>query len=102
MRRAAAPPSEGEQGTIERALAAPADTRFFLLHGPDEAGSRGLLKSLASAMGDDSERIDLSGADLKADPARLADEARRFRCSAPPAGFWWSRRAMNAPRRPRR
>jgi len=66
---------KANKGQIERALAAPADTRFFLLHGPDEAGSRGLLKSLASAMGDDSERIDLSGADLKADPARLADEA---------------------------
>ena len=26
-------------------------------------------------MGDDAERIDLSGAELKADPARLADEA---------------------------
>jgi DNA polymerase-3 subunit delta len=66
---------KANKGQVERALAAPADTRFFLLHGPDEAGSRGLLKALASAMGDDSERIDLSGAELKADPARLADEA---------------------------
>jgi DNA polymerase-3 subunit delta len=66
---------KANRAQIERALAAPDDTRFFLLHGPDEAGSRGLLRILASAMGEDAERIDLSGADLKADPARLADEA---------------------------
>jgi DNA polymerase III subunit delta len=51
----------------------PADLRFFLLYGPDEAGSRALMKSIKA--GPDAERIDLSGAELKADPARLADEA---------------------------
>jgi len=66
---------KANRAQIERALTAPADTRFFLLHGPDESGSRGLLRILASGMGEDAERIDLSGADLKADPARLADEA---------------------------
>jgi DNA polymerase-3 subunit delta len=60
---------------IEKALKAPGDTRFFLLHGPDEAGSRALARSLATSMGAEAERIDLSGADLRADPARLADEA---------------------------
>jgi len=60
---------------IEKALKAPGDTRFFLLHGPDEAGSRALAKALASAMGQEAERIDLSGAELRGDPARLADEA---------------------------
>lgn len=61
---------------IEQAVRAPpADVRFLLLHGPDEAGSRALMKMLASAMGADAERVDLSGAELKADPARLADEA---------------------------
>lgn len=61
---------------IERALKAPtADTRFILLHGPDEAGSRALVKRLAQAMGEGAERVDLSGAELKTDPARLADEA---------------------------
>jgi DNA polymerase-3 subunit delta len=59
----------------ERALKSPAETRFFLLHGPDEAGSRSLVKLLAEAMGGDAERVDLSGAELKGDPARLADEA---------------------------
>ncbi len=66
---------KADRARIESALRAPGDTRFFLLHGPDEAGSRSLLKRLAAAMGDDAERVDLSGADLRADPARLADEA---------------------------
>lgn len=61
---------------IERALARPAsDIRFYLLYGADESGSRALAASLARAMGADAERIDLTGAILRADPARLADEA---------------------------
>lgn len=49
--------------------------RLFLLYGPDEAGSRALAGRLDRAMGPDGERIDLDGATLKDDPARLADEA---------------------------
>lgn len=49
--------------------------RLFLLHGPDEAASRGLAARLGQAMGADAERIDLTSAQLKGDPARLADEA---------------------------
>ena len=60
---------------IEKALKAPGEIRFFLLHGPDESGSKALVKALAAAMGPEAERIDLGGADLKGDPARLADEA---------------------------
>ena len=60
---------------IDKALKAPGESRFFLLYGPDEAGSRALVKALGAAVGADAERIDLSGAELKADPARLADEA---------------------------
>jgi DNA polymerase-3 subunit delta len=60
---------------IDKALRAPGDVRFFLLHGPDEAASRALAKAIGEALGADAERIDLSGADLKNDPARLADEA---------------------------
>jgi len=66
---------KANRGEIERALKGPGDARFFLLYGPDEAGSRSLVKSLAVAMGETAERIDLTGADLKADPARLTDEA---------------------------
>ncbi|MEA3045957.1 MAG: polymerase subunit delta [Sphingomonadales bacterium] len=60
---------------IEKALKAPGETRFFLFHGPDEAGSRALAKALGAALGAEAERVDLGGAELRADPARLADEA---------------------------
>ncbi|WP_324748919.1 DNA polymerase III subunit delta [Sphingomonas sp. LY54] len=67
---------KANRAQIEKALRAPtADTRFFLLYGPDEAGSRALAMLLAKSVGDDAERIELSGAELKSDPARLADEA---------------------------
>jgi DNA polymerase-3 subunit delta len=60
---------------LDRALQSPAETRFFLFHGPDESGSRALVEVLAAAAGGEAERIDLSGSDLRQDPARLADEA---------------------------
>jgi DNA polymerase-3 subunit delta len=66
---------KANKGQIDKALRAPAETRFFLLHGPDDSGSRALVKALGVAMGPEAERVDLSGAELKADPARLADEA---------------------------
>jgi len=59
---------------IERALDRPT-LRCFLLYGPDEASSRALADRLAKAVGADAERIDLDGAALAKDPARLADEA---------------------------
>lgn len=58
------------------ALAAPSpDIRFYLLHGPDEAGARALADLLAQAIGRDAERVDLTPAMLKARPGLLADEA---------------------------
>lgn len=64
---------KADRGAVERALKAPSPAhRLILLYGPDEAGSRALAALLAA---NGSERIDLSGAELKADPARLADEA---------------------------
>ena len=61
---------------IERALDSGGQgRRLFLLYGPDEAGSRSLGKRLLKALGPDAERIDISSATLKADPAKLADEA---------------------------
>jgi DNA polymerase-3 subunit delta len=60
---------------LERALKSPAETRFFLFHGPDDSGSRALVEALAGAAGSGAERIDLAGSDLRQDPARLADEA---------------------------
>jgi DNA polymerase III subunit delta len=64
---------------IGRALDQPDGTiRLFLLYGPDDAGSHALAARLERAMGPDAERIDLDGATLKDDPARLADEAASF------------------------
>jgi DNA polymerase-3 subunit delta len=60
---------------MERALKSPSDWRFFLLHGPDEAGSQALVRAAAAAAGPTAERVELTGAELRADPARLADEA---------------------------
>ncbi|HEX8217291.1 MAG TPA: DNA polymerase III subunit delta [Allosphingosinicella sp.] len=60
---------------LDRALKSPAETRFFLFHGPDEAGSQALVRALAAAVGAGAERIDLAGPELRGDPARLADEA---------------------------
>lgn len=49
--------------------------RLLLLHGPDEAGSRALGARYEKALGADHEHIDIAPAELKSDPARLADEA---------------------------
>lgn len=50
-------------------------TRLYLLHGPDDAAAAELARRLATALGPEVERVDLDAATLKADPARLADEA---------------------------
>ncbi len=67
---------KAERDAVERAFAAPdGDIRLYLLYGPDRAGSEALCAKLPAAMGEDAERIDLSGSELKTDPAKLADEA---------------------------
>jgi DNA polymerase-3 subunit delta len=67
---------KANRAEMERALEAPpAHIKFFLLYGPDEAESRVLAQRLERAMGSGAERVDMEGAMLKADPARLADEA---------------------------
>jgi DNA polymerase-3 subunit delta len=67
---------KANRAQILRALDQPdAATRLLLLYGPDVAGSRELAGRLGAAMGADAERIDLAGATLQADPARLTDEA---------------------------
>lgn len=57
------------------ARAAKQCTLFFFC-GPDEAGAAAAAKKLLDAFPDAGERIDLTGAELKADPVRLVDEAR--------------------------
>jgi DNA polymerase-3 subunit delta len=67
---------KADRGQIERAMAAASGTvRLYILYGPDEAASRELAGQAGRALGPDAERIDLTGAMLSADPARLADEA---------------------------
>jgi DNA polymerase-3 subunit delta len=66
---------KANRAQIERALRNPGEQRFFLVHGPDDSGSRALAKLLAKAMGGEAERVDLAGSELRGDPARLADEA---------------------------
>lgn len=67
---------KGTDTETPRALdSADARFRFFLLYGPDEAGSIALARRLERAMGADAERIDLEASDLKSDPSRLSDEA---------------------------
>lgn len=50
--------------------------RMFFFCGPDEAGASAAAGRLAAALPDAGERVELSGADLKRDPALLGDEAR--------------------------
>lgn len=64
------------EARLKAALDRPtADIRLYLLFGPDEAGAMALADRLARAMGPDAERVDLDGATLRGDPARLSDEA---------------------------
>lgn len=51
------------------------DARVFLFCGPDEAGAADAADKTAALLGG-AETIELAGAELRRDPARLADEAR--------------------------
>ena len=65
-----------KDAAIQRIVDKPGEGwRAVLLHGPDDAGSRALADRVGAAVGADAERIDLDGATLKEDPARLPDEA---------------------------
>jgi DNA polymerase-3 subunit delta len=64
----AAKAPKADKSAVARALRDPA-LRFTLVYGPDEAGSRALAR-----LGE-GERIEISGSELRSDPARLADEA---------------------------
>lgn len=55
---------------------ASATCRVWFFCGPDEAGAELAASRVIADLPDAGERIELSGADLKADPVRLVDEAR--------------------------
>jgi DNA polymerase-3 subunit delta len=52
------------------------DCGMFFFCGPDEAGAAAAATAIADLLPEAGERIELSGADLRGDPARLGDEAR--------------------------
>ena len=60
--------------------------RFYLFHGPDDAGSRHLAARLLGALG--AEKFALSAAAIKADPAVLADEASAMALFGGPRAIW--------------
>ncbi len=49
---------------------------IFFFCGPDEAGASAAAEKVVAALPDAGERVELSGADLRRDPAILGDEAR--------------------------
>ena len=51
------------------------EARIFYFCGPDESGSSDAAATIARLLGE-AEMIDFAGAELRKDPARLADEAR--------------------------
>lgn len=62
------------KASLGRALDQPDPAiRFYLFHGPDEAGSRALAERLLKGFG--AEKFAMSGQAVRADPARLVDEA---------------------------
>ena len=48
----------------------------FFFCGPDESAASAAAARIVAGLADAGERIDMSGADLRRDPVRLADEAR--------------------------
>ena len=49
---------------------------IFFFCGPDEAGASAAAQKVIAALPDAGERIEMTGAELRRDPARLGDEAR--------------------------
>jgi DNA polymerase-3 subunit delta len=63
------------KASLARALDRPDPAiRFYLFHGPDEAGSRALAMQLLKGLGD-AEKFVVLGQAVKSDPASLVDEA---------------------------
>lgn len=55
---------------------AAAQASIFFFCGPDEAGASAAADKVVAALPDPGERIEISGGDLRRDPALLGDEAR--------------------------
>ncbi|GMM91971.1 DNA polymerase III subunit delta [Qipengyuania sp. MTN3-11] len=59
-----------------KARSAIGQARIFFFCGPDEAGASAAARDLIAALPDAGEKVELGGAELRADPALLGDEAR--------------------------
>ena len=59
-----------------KAKGAARDCGIFFFCGPDEAGASAAANELVAMLPEPGERIELTGAEVRADPARLGDEAR--------------------------
>lgn len=59
-----------------RARSIARDCKIALFCGPDEAGASAAANELVALLADPGERVELTGAELRADPTRLGDEAR--------------------------
>lgn len=65
---------KARRGTIHRLVGEPDPAiRFYLFHGPDEAGARELAERLRRALG--AEKVAVAASAAKSDPALLAAEA---------------------------
>ena len=73
---------------LPRALERPDPAiRFYLFHGPDEAGSRALAIRLLKGLGD-AEKFIVLGQAVRSDPATLADEAGAMALFGGPRAIW--------------
>lgn len=61
---------------VAKSSAIARDCGIFFFCGADEAGASAAAAELVAMLPEAGERIELSGAELRADPARLGDEAR--------------------------
>ena len=59
-----------------KAKSAAQDCSIFFFCGPDEAGASAAANDLVALLDDPGERVEIAGSELRADPARLGDEAR--------------------------
>lgn len=76
------------KGQFPAALDRPDPTiRFYLFHGPDEAGSRALALRLLKGLGN-AEKFIVLGNAVKLDPASLADEAGAMALFGGPRAIW--------------
>ncbi|TNE27626.1 MAG: DNA polymerase III subunit delta [Alphaproteobacteria bacterium] len=60
----------------QTAQRAAAQCTIFYFCGPDEAGASAAAQRVVELLSEAGERVEISGADLRSDPAKLGDEAR--------------------------